>query len=286
MSRGQRRRDDEAAREWKGGYRPYDLVKEASIALAVVLALVVVLSVVFSSPDEQSSTIKSWSRTDPVDFVTTAVSELDGTSGTAGYGPPYNHNDPGQHIAFVRLQKWFGVNLAINTQQDFVLAPLRSIYGQPALRSAIANYENATPKQQAGWIHGPRRQRLCPRRRGGGRLTRLDPTERLAMTTLRRYLSLWCCCSGRAGSFFTRSWLFPSRGAFCNPIFTYGLCITDGATFWLNWAGVVVLALFLWDLAVTTDPSRLRRRLSVAVPGRPVRSIDGPVLPAFLAGSP
>jgi hypothetical protein len=151
MSRGQRRRDDAAAREWKGGYRPYDLVKEASIALAVVLALVVVLTIVFSSPDEQSSTIKSWSRTDPVDFVTTAVSELDGTSGTAGYGPPYNHNDPGQHIAFVRLQKWFGVNLAINTEQDFVLAPLRSIYGQPALRSAIANYENATPKQQAAW---------------------------------------------------------------------------------------------------------------------------------------
>jgi hypothetical protein len=151
MSRGQRRRDDEAARVWKGGYRPYDLVKEASIALGVVLALVVVLTIVFSSPDERSSTIKSWSRTDPVDFVTTAVSELDGTSGTAGYGPPYNHNDPGQHIAFVRLQKWFGVNLAINTEQDFVLAPLRSIYGQPALHSAIAAYESASPKQQTAW---------------------------------------------------------------------------------------------------------------------------------------
>jgi hypothetical protein len=151
MSRGQRRRDDEAARVWRGGYRPYDLVKEASIALGVVLALVVVLTIVFSSPDERSSTIKSWSRTDPVDFVTTAVSELDGTSGTAGYGPPYNHNDPGQHIAFVRLQKWFGVNLAINTEQDFVLAPLRSIYGQPALHSAIAAYESASPKQQTAW---------------------------------------------------------------------------------------------------------------------------------------
>jgi hypothetical protein len=151
MSRQQRRRDDEAARQWKGGYRPYDLVKEASIALGVVLALAVVLTIVFSSPDERSSTIKSWSRTDPVDFVTTAVSELDGSSGTATYGPPYNHNDPGQHIAFVRLQKWFGVNLAISTEQDFVLAPLRSIYGQPALHSAIASYESAPPKQQASW---------------------------------------------------------------------------------------------------------------------------------------
>jgi hypothetical protein len=151
MSRQQRRRDDEAARKWKGGYRPYDLVKEASIALGVVLALAVVLTILFSSPDEQSSTIKTWSRTDPVDFVTTAVSELNGTSGAASYGPPYNHNDPGQHIAFVRLQKWFGVNLAINTEHDFVLAPLGSIYGQPALHSAIASYESASPKQQAAW---------------------------------------------------------------------------------------------------------------------------------------
>jgi len=111
---------------WKGGYRPYDLVKEASIALGVVLALAVVLAILFSSPDERSSTIKSWSRSDPVDFVTTAVSELDGTSGLAGYGPPYNHNDPGQHIAFIHLQKWFGVNIAIDPAQDFVLAPLRS----------------------------------------------------------------------------------------------------------------------------------------------------------------
>ncbi len=151
MSRQQRHRDEEAAREWKGEYRPYDLVKEASIALGVVLALAVVLTILFSSPDEQSSTIKTWSRTDPVDFVTTAVSELDGTSGTATYGPPYNHNDPGQHIAFVRLQKWLGVNLAVNAEQNFVLGPLGSIYGQSTLQSAISRYRSASPQQQAAW---------------------------------------------------------------------------------------------------------------------------------------
>jgi hypothetical protein len=151
VSRGQYRRDDEAAREWTGGYRPYDLVKEASIALGVVLALVLLLTILFSSPDEQSSTIKSWSRAAPVDFVTTAVTELDGTSGLAGYGPPYNHNSPGQHIAFIHLQKWFGVNLAIDTERDFVLAPLRSIYGQPAVQSAVSAYQHASATQQAAW---------------------------------------------------------------------------------------------------------------------------------------
>ncbi len=44
MSRESRRREDEAAREWKGAYRPYDILKEATIALGVVLALALVLS--------------------------------------------------------------------------------------------------------------------------------------------------------------------------------------------------------------------------------------------------
>jgi hypothetical protein len=39
--RERRRREDLAARHWTGAYRPYDLVKEATIALGVVLALAV-----------------------------------------------------------------------------------------------------------------------------------------------------------------------------------------------------------------------------------------------------
>jgi hypothetical protein len=149
--RERHRAEDEAAREWKGGYRPYDLVKEACIATGIVLALALVLTILFSSPDEAPSTIKQWSRTDPVDFVTTATTELDGSSGTGGYGPPYNHASSGQHIAFIYLAKWLGVSHPVNTAQDFVLAPLRSITGQPALQSAVAAYENAPAKTQASW---------------------------------------------------------------------------------------------------------------------------------------
>jgi hypothetical protein len=151
MSRESRRREDAAAREWRGSYRPYDLVKEATIALGVVLALVVVLTILFSSPDDPPSTIKQWSRTAPVDFVTTATTELDGSSGTGGYGPPYNHASDGQHIAFIHVQKWLGVSHPINTADDFVLAPLRSLTAQPALQSAVSAYETAPAKNQAGW---------------------------------------------------------------------------------------------------------------------------------------
>jgi len=34
VSRESRRREDEAAREWKGAYRPYDIVREASMRSA------------------------------------------------------------------------------------------------------------------------------------------------------------------------------------------------------------------------------------------------------------
>ena len=152
MTRRERRaRENEAAREWKGGYRPYDLVKEFSIAIGAVLAIAVVLTILFSSPDDPPSTIKNWSRTDPVDFVTTAVAELDGSSATAGYGPPYNHNDNGQQIWFIHLQKWLGVGHPINTTTDFVLDPLRSIPADPALTSAISTYTSASSDTQSKW---------------------------------------------------------------------------------------------------------------------------------------
>jgi hypothetical protein len=149
--RARRRRENDAAREWRGSYRPYDLVKEFSIAIGVVLALALVLTILLSSPDDRPSTIKSWSRSDPVDFVTTAVSELDGSSTTAGYGPPYNHNGQGQHIAFVRPQKWLGVSHPIDTANDFVLGPLSSIPDRPALTAAISTYKSASSKDQTAW---------------------------------------------------------------------------------------------------------------------------------------
>ncbi len=50
-----RGKDD--TRPWAGRYAPYDLVKEACIAVAVITVLAVVLTVLFSSPDDRPSTI-------------------------------------------------------------------------------------------------------------------------------------------------------------------------------------------------------------------------------------
>jgi hypothetical protein len=151
VNRRTRLAEEESYREWKGSYRSYDLVKEACIALGVVLAITLVLTILFSSPDEKPSTVQSWARADPIDFVTTATTELDGSSGTGGYGPPYNHASDGQHIAFIYLQKWLGVSHPVHTAQDFVLAPLRSITGRPTLRAAVSTYRDASAKQQSAW---------------------------------------------------------------------------------------------------------------------------------------
>ncbi len=94
MSCLQHRKDD--TQPWKGRYYPYDLVKELCIAVGVIGLLAVVLTVLFSSPDDKPSTIAQWSRELPVELRRpTAATELDGTSGTATYGPPYNHNGEG-----------------------------------------------------------------------------------------------------------------------------------------------------------------------------------------------
>ncbi len=142
---------DDAAREWKGAYRRYDLVREACIAFAAVTLLALVLAVLFSSPDERPTTIRSWSHADPVDFVTTAVSELDGTSVTATYSPPYNSGPNAQHMWFIHLQSWLGIAHPINAAEDYVIAPLRSIQAQPALQSAVSAYTGASAEQQTAW---------------------------------------------------------------------------------------------------------------------------------------
>lgn len=146
-------RPDRDVEEWHGAYVPYDLVKEFLIALLVVAVLVVLLAVFFSSPDKKPVTVRSWSTAKPVDFAQTAITELDGTSATATYGPPYNNANPGstQSIGPFAPQRWFGVHAKVNTAQDFVLGPLRTLPNRPALDALINEYTRAPRELQERW---------------------------------------------------------------------------------------------------------------------------------------
>ncbi len=148
-----RRDDADAARPWIGPNRPYDLVKEFVVALLVVGLLTIVLAVMFSSPAEPRITLSGWARAAPKDFVGTALSELDGTSGTATYGPPYDRvPGAGQRIGPVDLQQLGGVRLRVDTAQDFVLGPLSTVAADdPALATAIRTWDAAATGRQAAW---------------------------------------------------------------------------------------------------------------------------------------
>lgn len=154
MSGGRLRRfnPDRDVKEWQGAYRPYDIVKEAFVALLAVGVLILLLTVVFSSPDEPAVTLKTWSTSNPVDFAQTAATELDGTSAVATYGPPYNTTpDATQHMGFFEPAQWLGVHQPIDTAQDFVIKPLRTLPDQPNIQRAIDVYESASTSQQGDW---------------------------------------------------------------------------------------------------------------------------------------
>ena len=145
-----RAKDD--TQPWKGRYYPYDLVKELCIAVGVIGLLAVLLTVAFSSPDDKPSTIAQWSHELPADFATTAATELDETSPTAEYGPPYNHGSGSvQHFLFLHPQRWLGVSHPINTAQDYVIKPLETIPNDPALQAALGEYKAAPEKQKKEW---------------------------------------------------------------------------------------------------------------------------------------
>jgi hypothetical protein len=156
MSKHRRHRKfkvDRDAVPYKGRYAPYDLVKEGVIALLVISILTVGLSVIFSSPDERAVTIKDWVTSQPTDFVTTAASELNASSGSAQYGPPYNNGPNVQKLGPFALPKILGVRIPINTARDFVVDPLASQPGPASLHLALATYLAASPAQQMAWAN-------------------------------------------------------------------------------------------------------------------------------------
>jgi hypothetical protein len=131
--------------------RPYDLVKEFVIALVVVALATVTLAAVFGAPDDKPVTLQSWSKADPNDFTATALAELDGTSTSAGYGPPYNTAATGQKIGPIALAKAAGVRHPVDTANDFVLTPLTNAPQTPEVTAALTAYQAATPDQQGKW---------------------------------------------------------------------------------------------------------------------------------------
>jgi hypothetical protein len=143
-----------SAAKWRGPNRRYDLLKEGTIAAVVVLALTLGLASVLSSPDVPPVTIATWARLAPADFLATAASELNGTSETATYGPPYNNASGSVQRLLFSPQTVPGVTQPVNAAQDFVLGPLAALAtADPAISAPLATYTAASAAQQLKWAN-------------------------------------------------------------------------------------------------------------------------------------
>ena len=130
---------------------PYDLIKELCIAVGVIGLLAVVLTVLFSSPDDKPSTIAQWSR---------AARQLhrDRDQGARRH-ERHRRIRPSlqpqqrerQHFLFLHPQRWLGVSHPINTANDYVIGPLKTIPDDPALGERHRQYQAAPEKTKKEW---------------------------------------------------------------------------------------------------------------------------------------
>ena len=133
---------------------PYDLLKEIILAFVASAVVILVLAVALSSPDIAPVTIQAWAGQNPIDLVTTATSELAGTSFSAAYGPPYTDGSGSvQAIGPFAPQSWAGNAVHLDAAQDFVLGPLgTAAVGNPDLASALGAYTSADDATRQGWL--------------------------------------------------------------------------------------------------------------------------------------
>jgi hypothetical protein len=138
-----------AAAPWRGEERPYDLLRELTVALVVVGLVAIGLAFVVGSPDDAPITLKGWATAAPADFVTTATAELGRTSDTASYGPPYSTTKGAtQTLGPLDLQSFSGTRYPIDTATTFVTDPLTRL--DPTL-PALATWNAASSAERSAW---------------------------------------------------------------------------------------------------------------------------------------
>lgn len=142
---------------WKGSRKPYDLLKEFLLSFSIVLVLVVALSLLFASPDPAPATFQQWAEQGTLDFAQTTLTEINATSTSATYGPPYqdtSQNGGTQGWGWFSPQTWLGdlfpPPFPTDTWVQFVQEPLHGV-GDETVDAAIKQWDDASASQQSTW---------------------------------------------------------------------------------------------------------------------------------------
>ena len=218
----------DAAVEWQGGKRRYDIVKEAVIAFVAVLLLTIGLALVFSSPDDKPVTISQWATVAPKDFLATAASELNGTSGVATYGPPYTRvAGAGQDIVgHLSIERLLGVQIPIDPARAFVTGPLTiPAATDPTLADALLQWDRASQAQKLAWANAYAKALNRGKVAGKLNLSPIDygpvPTMMSSLLTMARSGGLDGALT-ETGSFYqtnyTKALLFLSDGSYLENV--------------------------------------------------------------------
>lgn len=134
--------------------KPYDLLREGLIMLAIVVVVVVVLAAIFGSPDYPSVTAREVAQKQPVAYLKLVTDYLSGGSDMQTYGPPYTKNpENAQRILGIAPANLIGTTIPIDAQKDFVLTPLAGLAQlNPTVKDALGQFQAATDAQRATWV--------------------------------------------------------------------------------------------------------------------------------------
>ncbi len=133
--------------------KPYDLVREGVIALGIIAALVIVLAIIFKSPDAPTVRGEDVAKNHPLDYLKTATDFLSGESGLQSYGPPYTKDTDNLMKVFgFAPATILGATKPIDAQKDLVLAPLERVAVlNKDVAAALKVWKASSEDQQKAW---------------------------------------------------------------------------------------------------------------------------------------
>ena len=134
--------------------KPYDLVREVLIILAVIAVIVIVLASVLGSPDYPTVRAQDVANLQPIAYLQTSATILAGNASIQSYGPPYTTDrENAQHLFRQAPANWFGVRDPIDPAQDFILKPLARVsILNGNVTDALNTYQSASTDQQQAWL--------------------------------------------------------------------------------------------------------------------------------------